>query len=181
MSSLKLLSDACHANAVLASIGLQYKAGKFSDVKIVCLDSDLWAHRVILGSVSPYLKNMLLDVESQDVVTLFLPHIRAFHMRLVLDYIYQGSMYLRATHMQYVVRVIEVLQLNCGVSVSKLFPKTDETDETQLEEQNFMKFRDLELYYQPVPKSEDDLIEDSIEVKPFRDDETGERKMTIGT
>merc|ERR1719232_2202360 len=41
-------------------------------------------------------------------------------MKLVLDYIYSGAMYLCGAHMQYVIQVMEVLQLKCGVSVNKI-------------------------------------------------------------
>ena len=41
-------------------------------------------------------------------------------MKLVLDYIYSGAMYLCGAHMQYVMQVMEVLQLKCGVSVNKM-------------------------------------------------------------
>jgi len=41
-------------------------------------DSNLWAHRVVLGTVSPFLKSLLTDFERRgdDVITIFLPHIK---------------------------------------------------------------------------------------------------------
>lgn len=85
-------------------------------------DTSLWAHRIILGSVSPYLNKLLVEYEKQgdDVITILLPMIKGYHMQLVLDYIYGGAMYLCGAHMQFVIQVMEVLQLKCGVSVNKI-------------------------------------------------------------
>ena len=70
-------------------------------------DTSLWAHRIILSSVSPFLQKLLVHYEKQgdDVVTLLLPMIKGYHMKLVLDYIYSGAMYLCGAHMQYVIQV----------------------------------------------------------------------------
>merc|ERR550517_1708286 len=86
------------------------------------MDTRLWAHRIILGSVSPYLQKLLVEYEKQgdDVTTIHLPMIKGYHMQLVLDYIYGGAMYLCGAHMQFVIEVMEVLQLKCGVSVNKI-------------------------------------------------------------
>merc|ERR550517_1738063 len=86
------------------------------------MDTSLWAHRIILGSVSPYLQKLLVEYEKQgdDVTTIHLPMIKGYHMQLVLDYIYGGAMYLCGAHMQFVIEVMEVLQLKCGVSVNKI-------------------------------------------------------------
>ena len=80
---------------------------EFCDVKIVCSDTSLWAHRIILGSVSPYLQKLLVEYEKQgdDVITILLPMIKGYHMKLVLDYIYSGALYLSGAHMQDVFQV----------------------------------------------------------------------------
>jgi hypothetical protein len=45
---------------------------------VLLQDSNLWAHRVVLGTVSPFLKSLLTDFERRgdDVITIFLPHIK---------------------------------------------------------------------------------------------------------
>merc|ERR1719242_42748 len=95
------------------------------------MDTSLWAHRIILGSVSPYLQKLLMEYEKQgdDVITIFLPLIKGYHMKLVLDYIYSGAMYLCGAHMQYVIQVMEVLQLKCGVSVNKMVKASEESQD----------------------------------------------------
>ena len=41
-------------------------------------DTSLWAHRLVLGSVSPFLRSLLVDFERRgdDVITIFLPLIK---------------------------------------------------------------------------------------------------------
>jgi len=111
-----------HFSSVVAEFPEAFVNGKFCDVKIVCMDTDLWAHKIILGSVSPFLHKLITHYEKQgdDVITILLPTIKGYHMKLVLDYIYSGAMYLCGAHMQYVIQVMEVLQLKCGVSVNKI-------------------------------------------------------------
>jgi len=108
--------------SVLAGFSEAFVTGKFCDVKVICKDTNLWAHRLVLGSVSPFLHKLLVEFERRgdDVITIFLPLIKGYHMKLVLDYIYSGAMYLCGAHMQYVIQVMEVLQLKCGVSVNKM-------------------------------------------------------------
>ena len=63
-------------------------------------------------------------------------------MSLVLDYVYQGRMYIKACQLQHILGVIEVLSLECGVSVSK---KVKEEDEAWVEEAVFQSFTDKGL------------------------------------
>ena len=97
-----------HFVSVVAAFPEAFVSGAFCDVKIVCSDTSLWAHRIILGSVSPFLQQILTNYEKEgdDVITILLPMIKGYHMKLVLDYIYSGAMYLCGAHMQYVIQVI---------------------------------------------------------------------------
>ena len=106
-SSPKKIRNGKHFSSVVSGCSDVFVSGKFCDVKIVCSDTSLWAHRIILGSVSPYLQKLLVEYEKQgdDVITILLPMIKGYHMKLVLDYIYSGAMYLCGAHMQYVIQV----------------------------------------------------------------------------
>jgi len=120
--TMKIIQKEKPFNAVLTEFSDAFVTGKFCDVKVVCKDMNLWAHRIVLGSVSPFLHGLMVDFEKRgdDVLTIFLPLIKGYHMKLVLDYIYSGAMYLCGAHMQFVIQVMEVLQLKCGVSVNKM-------------------------------------------------------------
>ena len=100
-----------HGRDLVASLSDLHATGQFADVKLVCADGSLWSHRPLLAAVSPVLHKLLLNRLNDDIVTLILPQVRRTHLKLVLDYVYSGSMYLRASQMQYVIGVIEVLCL----------------------------------------------------------------------
>ena len=100
-----------HGRDLVASLSDLHATGQFADVKLVCADGSLWSHRPLLAAVSPVLHKLLLNRLNDDIVTLILPQVRRTHLKLVLDYVYSGSMYLRASQMQYVIGVIEVLYL----------------------------------------------------------------------
>ena len=125
-SKIEKLHNDKHLASVVAVFPDAYVSGQFCDVKIVCMvshlraclsfvitkclsqDTSLWAHRIILTSVSPFIQKLLADYEEKqgdDVITLLLPMIKGYHMKLVLDYIYSGAMYLCGFHMQYVIQV----------------------------------------------------------------------------
>ena len=113
-----LMRNIKHGKDLVASLSELHATGQFADVKLVCADGSLWSHRPLLAAVSPVLHSLLLNSLNDDVVTLILPQLRRVHLKLVLDYVYSGSMYLRATQMQYVIGVIEVISLRFIVAVS---------------------------------------------------------------
>ena len=103
-----LMRNIKHGQDLAASLSELRTTGQFADVKLVCADGSIWSHRPLLAAVSPVLHKLLLNSVNDDIVTLILPQLRRTHLKLVLDYVYSGSMYLRATQMQYVIGVIEV-------------------------------------------------------------------------
>jgi len=152
----------------------------FADVKIICADGSAWAHRLVLAAVSPVLRHLLLSVEQEDVATLYLPQLSKNHLLLVLDYVYKGRMYIKANQLQHVLSVIEVLSLECGVSVTKKVRKepkdpwveggvfTSFTDKGVLQEVCKSLKRELEHveHLDDDLNTLDELEEDAIEVKP---------------
>ena len=110
-----LMRNIKHGQDLVANLTEIHTTGQFADVKLVCADGSIWSHRPLLAAVSPVLHKLLLNSLNDDIVTLILPQIKRTHLKLVLDYVYSGSMYLRATQMQYVIGVIEVNM--CCISI----------------------------------------------------------------
>ena len=81
-----------HGRDLVASLSDLHATGQFADVKLVCADGSLWSHRPLLAAVSPVLHKLLLNRLNDDIVTLILPQVRRTHLKLVLDYVYSGSM-----------------------------------------------------------------------------------------
>ncbi len=123
-----LLRDG-HGAALAAALAAAGETGRFADVKIVCglgggrgdPDSVLWSHGFLLAAASPFLGSLLGDsAVDAAAATLHLPDVRPSHLRMVLDYLYTGAMYLTAADLAPVLGVIETLRMTCGVSVSKM-------------------------------------------------------------
>lgn len=123
------LRDSTHARRFTDSLSdLFHGQGSphLADVKLICEGGQhvFWAHRPVLASVSALLKHLFLEAgpEACSVVTVHLPDVPAGPLKAVLDYVYTGAMYLCAAEWEAVLRVIEVLRVHCGVSVSKMVP-----------------------------------------------------------
>ena len=75
-------------------------ASLFADVKLVTGGDQeqvcFWSHRLILAAVSPFLCCLLRERDDEPVLSIHLPQTKAKHLKLVLDYITTGSMYLGA-------------------------------------------------------------------------------------
>ena len=162
--SSKRLHYADHSQVLTQNLASNLRQSSFADVKLVCYDGSAWAHRLILAAVSPVLKSLFLTLEAEEVVTIFLPQVLKTHVVLVLDYVYKGRMYIRPSQLQHVLGVIEVLSLQCGVSVSK--PVKNEATEWK-EEAVFESFYDKG--FDAVCKSlrSDYGLEAAIEVNPL--------------
>ncbi len=141
--SVSLLRNSGHAAGLTAELARLVDTGVLADVKLVCGDPEekgdpekvLWAHRLLLGSVSPFLRRLMSSAAGcgdcctayeVEAVTLHLPHVRPRHLRMALDYLYTGAMYLTAGDLAHVLRVIEMLRMTCGVSVSKMVQQPEQ-------------------------------------------------------
>ncbi len=133
LSSSGKVACADHGADITGLLSKAGESGAYADVKIVCGsgsgsggESTFWSHRLLLGAVSPFLRSLLADSEDGAALTLHLPQVDAKHLRLVLDYVYTGAMYLCADQLAGVVRVFEMLRMKCGVSVSKMVAVEEE-------------------------------------------------------
>ena len=163
--SSKTLKYADHGDVLTQTLASNLRQSTFADVKLICYDGSAWAHRLVLAAVSPVLKTLFLSFEAEEVVTIYLPQLLKSHVLLVLDYVYKGRMYIRPSQLQHVLGVIEVLSLECGVSVSKKVVKHE--DQGWTEEAVFESFYDKG--FDEVCKSlkSEDLEAKAIEVNPL--------------
>merc|ERR1712083_335258 len=164
-----------HGESMATALASNLRHSSFADLKIICSDGSAWAHRLVLAAVSPVLRHLLLSVEQDDVATIYLPQLSKYHLSLVLDYVYRGRMYIKANQLQHVLGVIEVLNLECGVSVSK---KVRKEDISWVEEGVFTSFTDKGLleevrkslkqehFNEPLSNIDELEEEEGIEVKP---------------
>ena len=163
--SSKTLEYADHGDVLTQNLASNLRQSTFADVKLICFDGSAWAHRLVLAAVSPVLKTLFLSLEAEEVVTIYLPQLLKSHVSLVLDYVYKGRMYIRPSQLQHVLGVIEVLSLECGVSVSK---KVVKHEDSWTEEAVFESFYD-KGFQREVCKSlkSDGGEEAAIEVNPI--------------
>lgn len=49
-----------HSQILASNLASNLRQSAFADVKIVCCDGSVWAHRLILAAVSPFLEKLLL-------------------------------------------------------------------------------------------------------------------------
>jgi hypothetical protein len=126
-----------HAESLALVLSAAGQTGRFADVKMVFGlgggaggSNDparvLWSHSFLLAAASPFLAALLReDSGGGGDHALHLPDVRPAHLRMVLDYLYTGAMYLTAADLAPVLGVIETLRMTCGVSVSKMVRKTE--------------------------------------------------------
>ena len=73
--SSKLIRNPDHLTNLSSSLASNLRHSAFADIKIVCADGNVWAHRLILAAVSPVLKQLLLSFEHDEMTTLYLPQV----------------------------------------------------------------------------------------------------------
>jgi len=163
--SSKTLKYADHGDVLTQNLASNLRQSTFADVKLICFDGSAWAHRLVLAAVSPVLKTLFLSLEAEEVVTIYLPQLLKSHVSLVLDYVYKGRMYIRPSQLQHVLGVIEVLSLECGVSVSK---KVVKHEDSWTEEAVFESFYDKGFQREVCKSLKSDGVEEAaIEVNPI--------------
>lgn len=86
------------------------------DVRVRCKDhqpSDgLGAHRLILAAASPnYLKEMLLQVDSDDLICLHLPDYTSIEVGPVMSLLYYGETWINESHAQVCQDILQDLKI----------------------------------------------------------------------
>ncbi|XP_059480747.1 transcription factor Ken isoform X2 [Neocloeon triangulifer] len=101
-----------HHASLVGEIRAWYKHECFSDVVLVCDGGRLKAHRLVLASASPLLRDLLLGSPSlgpsEDTVLVHLPGIAKDDAAHLLEFLYTGEACLKACEME---RLHELVQL----------------------------------------------------------------------
>ncbi|XP_046673638.1 transcription factor Ken [Homalodisca vitripennis] len=111
-SGLLTLHYGKHHTSLVNEIRQWFDAESFADVRLLCRDQGLLAHRLVLASASPLLRRLLEDCgTTMPTVTIQLPDITAAHMKSTLDFLYTGQACIQPTDIQGVVEVFELLEI----------------------------------------------------------------------
>jgi len=101
-----------HHASLVGEIRAWYQHECFADVVLICDGGRLKAHRLVLASASPMLRELLLGGpsigSSEDTVLVHLPGIRKDDAAHLLEFLYTGEACLRAAEME---RLHELVQL----------------------------------------------------------------------
>ena len=119
----------------------------FSDVTLACSDDNqLYAHRIILSSCSPFFRHILLKNPHKNTV-IYLKGISSTEMQAILKFVYQGS---------------------CEVGVDDLKGFLEAGKELKIEGlQDDAEQRNVNESSWPLGDSQYDLVEDSIHSELF--------------
>jgi hypothetical protein len=103
-SGLLTLHYGKHHMTLIDEIRAWFDGECFADVALVCEGKEtLRAHRLVLASSSPLIKQVLQETPSaESPVIIQFPGVRATDMRLLLDFLYTGQAYVQVYTGHYV-------------------------------------------------------------------------------
>ena len=70
---------------------LHLGSSDFTDVTLACKDLQFEAHRLILSTCSPFLKQPLKKFKKQEQPLVNMGEVKSSNLEAVLDFIYQGE------------------------------------------------------------------------------------------
>ncbi|TRY67209.1 hypothetical protein TCAL_02910 [Tigriopus californicus] len=85
---------------------------KYTDVRVECSDGVLHAHRLVLGSASPFLRALFLDHPPGLDVHLMIPTMRKAVVATLLEFLYTGKMVLARSHTHDLQQLVHILQID---------------------------------------------------------------------
>uniref|UniRef100_A0A182K071 BTB domain-containing protein n=1 Tax=Anopheles christyi TaxID=43041 RepID=A0A182K071_9DIPT len=86
------------------------REGKFLDVTLTCDGGVVKAHQIILAAGSPYFEDMFLE-NRHECPIVHLRHVSVHDMRLILDFVYEGKVYLSLSELPNFIKSAEDLQI----------------------------------------------------------------------
>jgi hypothetical protein len=94
-----ILNNTEHDTSVMNTFSSFLNKEEYLDVTFVCKGGrQVKAHKLVLSSVSPFLKQIFSEwKDNQDMVTILIPDIDHNILKLLLDFMYEGTMKLSRT------------------------------------------------------------------------------------
>jgi len=122
-------------NAQIISVFYQLsQTGEFTDVTISTEDHQFKAHKLVLSACSPYFRQLFSATPCEHPVV-FLKDVPDNHMRLLLEYMYLGSISVRQCDLEEILRTAAALEIR-GLTTAQVPPlgldETTDTDDTPL-------------------------------------------------
>lgn len=117
-----VLNDAGHDSCVAETFARYFEKEDYLDVTFVCKGGrQIRAHKLILSSVSPFLKQIFSEWKgNEDMVTIFVPDVDHNILKLLLDFIYEGTTRLSQTELDGFKTVKRMLKIRlCGAVVQQ--------------------------------------------------------------
>lgn len=95
------------------------KRKSFVDLKFVCEDGDLYAHKFIIGAQSKYLRKLMANDQSDEEITIFhLPDIQSKILKIVLKFLYTGRLLIFRGQVAVVKELLEnVLHIDAKITL----------------------------------------------------------------
>merc|ERR1719461_2664284 len=102
----------------------------YTDCVIKIDEEELRAHRLVLGSVSPFLKLVFSDIPSNlSEATILVPGVKKRVVKALLDFFYTGQMVVERADTSDLQLLIDTLQIDPGLisvdTVSQVDPNSD--------------------------------------------------------
>ena len=136
-------------DSLASGVGLLRNGHDFSDVTLICEDTKIQAHRLVLTASSPFFSSVLRMLEHPKPM-IYMKGIKAMDMEAILDFIYKGEATVLKENLETFMALAEELEMN-GLSkrnsevvedVSNLQKTKDKTPKYR---SNRSRFKDLKI------------------------------------
>ena len=160
----------------------------YTDCVIKIDEEELRAHRLVLGSVSPFLKLVFSDIPSNlSEATILVPGVKKRVVKALLDFFYTGQMIVERGDTSDLQLLIDTLQIDPGLitvdAVSNDAPQRESNEEAPSEKHDEAVTKDTKTEETPSAsrkrKPEDDNgdLEDTEKKKPHVSKDSDESKI----
>jgi len=99
-----------HNPQVMAIFHQMWEAGQLTDVTLATEEGSFQAHKMLLSACSPYFRQLFLNNPCKRP-TVFLKDVPASHMRLLLQYMYQGGIAVKHSELAEILKTASSLKI----------------------------------------------------------------------